>query len=1026
MRKLDLIFIFLAFSFCTINLNAQNHGTISDVPFESFSDNSLSVTNFFEKKKTELRTNSDTEFNLVGTTTDLKGNKHYRYKQEYKGIPFFGNSYILHEKDGIISSANGRYFENLILDTQASFDPSTALSIAKSKMDAQVYADDDDLDHISLQIIDKAFPRSSQEYKIVYVLELHSLEPFDKKQFIIDAKTKEILHEIPLIHDQGVPSKGMTSYYGEKSFIVDSIAPNKFHLHDPTRGKGITTYTQVNDLIEEIHSDVNYWDLSDEKRGNTAVDVHWATQGFYDMLIEKLSWDGLDNAGRSMNPVVHAFGGLNFVNAFWDGTYAYFGDGDCNFQALTSIEIVGHEFAHGITQETANLIYSDESGAINESMSDVLGKALEYYLDKDGFTWLIGDDITESPFAEPIRNMADPSTLGHPAFYKGIDWIDGAGVHTNSAIGNLWFQILVDGKTGINEDGEAYDANGIGMDKALTIAFTCLSSYLTESSNYASYYVYSLDVTRNLFGAGSTEYASVEQAWKAVGLNDSYDPDGSEGSEGLDLNAQVFSNSGIELFTCLTNEFLPVEISVINTGTIDYIPSMNGELEINISNEDVFVYPLDTSLAVGDTLDITFSDIIYFEGQDIVGVSVVLKLQDDINSLNNDAYAYIENSDKTELDLSFFLLSYEESCSSQDLLYTYYIINESCTALASNSNYLITIYDDNNIPIHLENYVTDREIAQFGFLSDVLHLNKEMIGSNIPITAVLELEEDMFLDNNSSSGFISTPTQTNKQQFLNSFSDESDLTNHINFTSLSSADALTLYQGESYLSTTGSESGSDNYCSDPFILFYEDLSWDNVNARLDLCLNLEDLSGPILKFDLVQFREQDLTYPDLLTSICKLTIKSEDDTFEDFFYELEEGELYNYAYPLPNGFRGEISFQFFNRNGKALASEFFEGDVILMDNLEISGIVATDDDPKQKSYASIFPNPVEETLHLKLGKKATAYSITNAQGIIIKRGNLAELNSAIDIGTFASGYYILNLEYSDRDREAIPFIHLNR
>lgn len=1018
-KKISLLSLVLIISIVGLS-QSKNLETRASFSFKKYDDLDLNKDNFFKVHASKMRLSELTQFKLQKAISGIGDLRHYRYKQYYKNVPVYGMSYILHEQNGKIIHSNGNYLPQLDLPTQVHIDKNTAIKNAMRHMQISSY---DNAPKPVLHIIDAHFPKKSDDYKLVYVFELVSKNSSEKWEYIIDAQNGAYLNSFSTIFDIAVEAKGLTSYYGEKSFMVDSLAPDKFRLHDSTRGNGITTYTEQDGSVEEIHNSSNFWDLSHQKRGSAAIDVHWATQGFYDMLNEKFEWNGLDNAGRSMNSIVHANGGQNFVNATWDGSFANFGDGDCNFESVTAIEIVGHEFTHGIISETANLIYQNESGAINESLADVMGKALEYHLDKDGFSWLVGDDITTSPFAEPIRNMANPLDLGHPAFYKGFGWMDGAGVHTNSSIGNLWFQILVDGKTGVNELGETYEVSGIGMDNALDIVFTCLTSYLTENSNYPAYYYYSLEVAENIFGENSNEFVAVQEAWKAVGLNDSYNIN-NEQTMGLDLAIQLFSNQFSDILTCVVDDFVDLEILVINRGSVDFIESFNGSIKIENWSSGEYNYLLNAPILKGDTLRITLSDYLFIESNSVGEVvSAYLKLEDDARLSNNDSNVYINNTPQLGLDVNLDLKILSKTCVKDGIHFQYSLRNESCEILPKNTEYSIEFYDEKDALIYTINSSTVQDLTPYEALSANILFTNDILDGTGKITAILNLSGDMNEANNLADRTFNATIQFNNQQFLASFSSGSDIVNNINYSTSGTANIVE-YNGEKFYGTTGSDFNLDSYCYDPLIFFYEKPSIGGLVASIELCLDLKEIVNPALKFDLVQFRDIVPAHPDLLTSICKLSFISENDFFEELFYDLEEGEIYNYTYPLANNFKGEILFQFYNRNERTIKSEYFEGDVFLLDNLEITGLVPSNELSELKSSATLFPNPVENTLNLKLSKTATNYSIMNAQGIKIKSAELRDLNSKIDLTTFSSGYYILHLEYSDNDRKAIPFIHL--
>ena len=206
---------------------------------------------------------------------------------------------------------------------------------------------------------------------------------------------------------------------------------------------------------------------------------------------------------------------------------------------------------HGITDFTSDLIYSDESGAINESMSDIFAKGLEFFEDPDNFEWTIGHSFLETEFAEPFRSFVDPNLFRHPKMYNGQFWYDGGGVHTNSSVGNHWFYLLVNGGSAMNEAGVEYDIQGIGMNKALQIVFLTQTSALTPNSTYSFYNESSTIVAEELYGIGSTEALNVLEAWKAVGVSQ-INPQ--ELEDELTLAVSIPESS---LKFCLVDEYIP-------------------------------------------------------------------------------------------------------------------------------------------------------------------------------------------------------------------------------------------------------------------------------------------------------------------------------------------------------------------------------------------------------------------------------------------------------------------------------------
>ena len=208
----------------------------------------------------------------------------------------------------------------------------------------------------------------------------------------------------------------------------------------------------------------NVWNSTTQKAG---VDLHWGMEKTYDYFLNKFSLNGMNGAGgpglynsRVGNyPLITgtAHVGTNYNNAYWNGSGIYFGDGDGNvFSPLVSIDVVGHEWTHGVTQFTAGLVYSGESGALNESMSDVFGNMIERYAKGDNATnnVLVGEQITTPNVpGDALRNMADP----HNAYSTQYDHVtetntSNCPVHTCSGIPNKVYWLVWEGGTHHNQN----------------------------------------------------------------------------------------------------------------------------------------------------------------------------------------------------------------------------------------------------------------------------------------------------------------------------------------------------------------------------------------------------------------------------------------------------------------------------------------------------------------------------------------------------------------------------------------------
>jgi bacillolysin len=214
-----------------------------------------------------------------------------------------------------------------------------------------------------------------------------------------------------------------------------------------------------------------------------------------------------------------------YNNAYWNGSQMAYGDGDgISFIEFSGdLDVVGHELSHGVTEATSGLIYQNESGALNEAFSDIMGTAIEFYYGTGN--WTIGEDITVG--TNGIRNLANPEEDGDPSHYadRYTGTADNGGVHTNSGIANHWFYLLVNGGQNANPvRASGTDVAGIGLAAAENIAFLGFTA-LPASADFC-------EARASTIAVASTNAANVADAWDEVGVDDALCSGGTGGDAG--------------------------------------------------------------------------------------------------------------------------------------------------------------------------------------------------------------------------------------------------------------------------------------------------------------------------------------------------------------------------------------------------------------------------------------------------------------------------------------------------------------
>jgi Zn-dependent metalloprotease len=266
----------------------------------------------------------------------------------------------------------------------------------------------------------------------------------------------------------------------------------------------------------------------DVPTGDAAADEAYTGSGAtYELYAEVYGRNSIDKQGMDLVSTVHFMEGYD--NAFWNGEQMVYGDGDEDlpeqerlFNRFTSaIDIIAHELTHGITQYEANLVYRNQSGALNESFSDVFGSLVKQRIKNHTAVeadWLIGEGLfTNNVEADGIRSMKAPGTAyddpvlgrdpqpGHMKDYVETS-SDNGGVHINSGIPNKAFYEV------------ALALGGYAWEKAGLIWYKTLCEELDQLSDFQEAANLTHKVAGDLYGKNSMEQRAVNNAWKAVGI----------------------------------------------------------------------------------------------------------------------------------------------------------------------------------------------------------------------------------------------------------------------------------------------------------------------------------------------------------------------------------------------------------------------------------------------------------------------------------------------------------------------------
>ncbi|WP_084137831.1 M4 family metallopeptidase [Chryseolinea serpens] len=477
--------------------------------------------------------NIPAEFTFVEaeSNTDDLGMRHRLLQQYYKGLLVEGMGYRLHEKGGFVTSVNGKAVRNMNPDMNISLNEAQAFQLATRYLQTK----DTTVRRGQKLIVSKDFTLAPESFAIAFQFDI-DVSLIERWRISIDARNGQVLNKVSLVNAcrEDTPPEpplpyitgtGMTNYYGLKPIRIESTGSGSQMVGQTAHGGIIGTYDFGNRSLLILQLGIPFnppvftssGTVYNDYYSQPAVSAQWAAEQAYEYYYTKHNRNSFDNLGGAIKSYVHV--DVGWDNAMWTGSLLVLGDGSNN-NPLVELDVVSHELTHGVTQYEAKLQYKNESGALNESFSDILGKAVEFNVLGGAATWQIGRHFRDGG----IRDMSNPNVKSQPDTYFGDMWQTGAddygGVHTNSGVQNFWFYLLSKGGSGVNDRQVNYSVNAIGMDAAVKITYRNLTEYLAPQSDYLDSRIGSLLAATDLYGNNSTIYQEVANAWDAVGVID--------------------------------------------------------------------------------------------------------------------------------------------------------------------------------------------------------------------------------------------------------------------------------------------------------------------------------------------------------------------------------------------------------------------------------------------------------------------------------------------------------------------------
>ena len=473
---------------------------------------------FLQANRTLLRLKDPAaELALTASRQDEIGHSHLRYAQTYQGLPMWPAGLTVHfDREGKVTTLDGAYVPTPALNAPApKLSGGQAVDQAKAVVPFGPGTFHSEPELILYAPLNRA-PRLAWKFELTVSIR-------DAWLFVVDAINGRILHRGERVLDGNIAGSG-TDLGGTMRNLNVWQQGNAYYMADTTKlsynpqfdplldPRGVITIADaegafLNDVLQSSVGTVTS-DLPGQWAVPAAVSAAFHFSETYDYYFDRLGRNSLDGEGGNITAVVRVG---NYNNASWHGNLRVMFFGDVQPYA-GSLDVVGHELTHGVTETSAGLIYENQSGALNESFSDIFGEMVEARtLGRPD--WLMGSGLNK-----PIRNMRDPSAMFSDFIGRGFPSkmsefadlantrdADNGGVHINSSIINHAFYLLAEGLDG-----------AVGLRDAERIFFRALTQHLQAQSEFIDCRLGCVAAAEELFGTDSAQARKTAQAFDAV------------------------------------------------------------------------------------------------------------------------------------------------------------------------------------------------------------------------------------------------------------------------------------------------------------------------------------------------------------------------------------------------------------------------------------------------------------------------------------------------------------------------------
>ncbi|HVH56589.1 MAG TPA: M4 family metallopeptidase [Vicinamibacterales bacterium] len=474
----------------------------------------------------------------------VPGRRIERVDQYHRGVRVFGADVARQLSGGQVISMLGTMYDDIAISTDPALGEADAHRVVEARTGVTLGA------ARTGELV--VFPRAPGDYVLTW--RIRASAAGDLREYFVDARSGAMVFEYSDLQAQsavgratgvlGDSKKISVTRFGGAFTLADALRPPSIRTYD-MKGDPFRTRDVINGRVALAQSDMGA-DVDNNWEDAALGDAHIYSGYTYDYYYKRFNRRGLDDANRRMQTLVHPVKRSDF--SLWFPTFpefftnaVYYGDGLMLYgeglpAGLTAggqtwdftagaLDIVAHEITHGVTEFTSDLIYMNESGALNESFSDIIGSSVEAFFQPAGngtqrSDYLIAEDVVRGS-RNGIRSMADPRAYGDADHYSvrftGTE--DGGGVHTNSGIPNHVFYLAVEGGTNRVSGLAVQGVGGANRVQIETVFYRAVTQLLPSNATFAMARAATIQAARDLYGAGSAAERAMIAAWTAVGVN---------------------------------------------------------------------------------------------------------------------------------------------------------------------------------------------------------------------------------------------------------------------------------------------------------------------------------------------------------------------------------------------------------------------------------------------------------------------------------------------------------------------------